>query len=105
MTYSHAHILIQKQQNVHHLTTVNSAHHVPYLPRARLPSRKHQRAQVKRMQVPTRRVVFVLFLLSFIPYFVPDKPSVYRSKNATEIETIRRDRYIGGKIDDLPWTS
>lgn len=53
----------------------------------------------------SRRTVLVIFLLSFLPYLLPEdeKPHIYKAKSKHDIEVMKRNKYIGGKIDDLPF--
>ena len=55
--------------------------------------------------VPPRRTFLIIFLLSFLPYFLPEnsKPEIYRYKTDEELEAMRRDRFIGGKIENVPF--
>ena len=81
---------------------------VPYKARQHLYSSKFRnRGRRPRMAQNTnrRRAFLVIFLLSFIPYLLPEheKPPIYRSKTNEEMNKLKRDRFIGGKIDNLPF--
>ena len=86
-----------------------SAHnkYVPYLPRANLPScnyrKRHKAPKMGGKSTILRRTLFVMFLLSFAPYFLPedDKPAAYRPKTKKELDLKKRDKFIGGQIDKL----
>ena len=112
MTYSHASSYTFKKVPICFATTkvpflsTNNKH--IYMARDNLLSNKlHKRSRTTKMQqsLPARKVFLIFLLLSFVPYFAPDdkKPSFYRSKTREELEARKRDRFIGGKIDELPF--
>lgn len=81
--------------------------HIPYLPRANLSScnyrKRHKAPTMKTKSSIIRRAFFVMFLLSFAPYFLleDDKPAAYRPKTKKELDLKKRDKFIGGQIDKL----
>ena len=58
--------------------------------------------KMKERPRPARRIVWLLYLLSFVPYLLPidRKLEVYKSK-----PTNPADKFIGGSIDRLPFES
>ena len=54
-----------------------------------------------------RRVVLVLFALSFLPYGFPpeSKPNIYKSHTVPEevIQKRKMNRYLGGDVDMIPF--
>lgn len=110
MTYSHVSAYLKNTLPMKPpITHISQMHykHIPYKARTNLvPHKFRTRSRVAKMEglVP-RRTVFFILLLSFAPYFLPEtqKPDIYRVKTKAELETQKRDQFIGGKIDDLPF--
>ena len=86
---------------------VSSLKYIPYIPRQKLGKSYGRRSTKIHMKekLSLRRSFLIIFLLSFLPYLLPDsqKPDMYRFKTQEELEIIQRDRFIGGKIKDLPF--
>lgn len=51
----------------------------------------------------TRRIIFIAFVISFLPYFFPQdqKPEIYKKKPISPNKL--NNKYIGGNLDDIPW--
>ena len=84
----------------------NNGKYIQYTARNNLSSNKLRKRQTKMQEkILPRKAFLIILLISFVPYFAPDnkKPSFYRSKTREQIEAVKRDKFIGGKIDDLPF--
>ena len=103
-TYNDNLLFVTKEPTNRRITNVK---YIPYIPRKNVSknySRLGTRIKMKENKI-SRRVLLLIYLLSFVPYLLPndEKPVMYQFKTQEELEILKRDIFIGGKIENLPF--